>query len=1666
PTIEPTVEPTIEPTEEPTEEPTIEPTVEPTVEPTIEPTEEPTVEPTAEPTVEPFEEPTVEPTNETTVEEFEVESTTEPTVEPTAESTETPEVEPTTEPAETVSAEETIEPVETIEGEDSTPEPSAEPAETPAPEATEELDSTPEPTEELLEERTEIPAETPATEIVIDMSGDIALPLSLREAMGESAAEIDWNESIEIEYDEALISIETIEGDILVMPLESFEETTIVLSTNCEIALQLCSWVQPIPALVLDMAVIAPIHEEETLPGNAEGHAELIEGARAEDAYARIAAYLSESKPAESLPMRSKGKLNVREGAALNSVDEATESAKAPLNSAAQAQYRVFDIALNNVDSEQFDGFTVSVTLPEPIVGRDFKLYHLHGEDEIEELSVSMHSEWLGNGMEKATGFSFETDNFSLFVLSYTVDFEYEDAKYTLPGSGYLSLKALVKALQLAQDDPQTEADELQEFMNAIESVHFSNSELVYVTYVTDSTTLGALKTALELDCEYSAELTPIDIANLNAQQIEAGDWAIISLKPFTTEETLTIAMINGETYEIRVTDGQIERRYMDESGDTYRVTVVYSDEAGIPDGAALAVKALSDEEYEDYLARTAVFMNAAGFEYARIFDISIVDEDGAEIEPLAPVQVSVALLDAENTDDSFAVVHFTGDDEETREQLKAESQGNTVWFSADSFSAYAIVQGPSVVPLGWHKISSVAELLELGSSGLYIGHIDGYYLTSDITAITADRTGITKTKPADVVPTDKAVLYFFEAVDGTQDQFVIYCLDGEEKKYVVQQQTDNSLNFTTGDEFEAQVFTVEPFPNTANTFRIKGKNGFYWNMQGGASGASFAAYNAANDGNAKLCFWQYLNIDTDPYGLAGKSYGLMNWYGGVSGRAMMSTASNANALDALPCTVMSKANDGDKLFVPNDTDISMWTFHWDSGDKYYISSVVNGNTRYLKIDSSGLTMVDDQSKASQIQVVPGTGTHAGEICLKSGKSTLTFSGETADGFNVDGSAGSEWLKLVDISELTSDYFMTYTASKVSVSDETILNGSRIIVYTRSWNDEKKQYEFYAVNYDGSLTPCYESGDSIQWVGGHLNTMLWNFVEYTDNDGNPNYYYELYNMYSEKFIAPQLSDGQILSGDTIGLQLNGRKNGQYYSPILAWDDVNYAYAGLKVEDRKIVVCPRSEAMDFYFAVVNDIPVDDTLSTVKTVDHTQYGITMKIVDFTSNSDQNKFLDSSVGGAVKTTVDGLLSTNLGTDGYPTNGNGVSLGELYSGADEVNHLFIESTYYASGYYEYDSTANFASLDLNSKNFTVYNELGTMDGDNKSSLKHGQFMPFNDLEAGVFASVNAKNLYNATLSQLGNSDPRKYEQMYLVQKPNYYFGVELEASFTQTPNGLDNWGHDIIYEFTGDDDFWLYVDGELIIDLGGIHSALAGSVNYSTGDVEVNGTKTTLRALFEKNYRGRNEGATDDEVNTYLAQYFDDGSTIFKDYTTHTMRIFYMERGAGASNLHMRFNLASVKPGTVKLNKKLTGVDDSEDILAEFPYQIKYKTEGNDEEILLKQGEDLNETVTYENSTTAVKFKDSLIIDGVEYKNVFILKSGETVDIQFPENTVSYSIVECGVNTEVYDQVSVNGSPISGTKVGNTSNREDYATDFASTNERAQVNFENHVKSDALRT
>ena len=94
-----------------------------------------------------------------------------------------------------------------------------------------------------------------------------------------------------------------------------------------------------------------------------------------------------------------------------------------------------------------------------------------------------------------------------------------------------------------------------RDFVSNISSVAFTNPDLIWVGKVEGETTVGALREANFLAPEYSGELTEEQIADIDAQTVTAGDWALISLKPFQSEESLVITMNSGYVYKIRVTD-------------------------------------------------------------------------------------------------------------------------------------------------------------------------------------------------------------------------------------------------------------------------------------------------------------------------------------------------------------------------------------------------------------------------------------------------------------------------------------------------------------------------------------------------------------------------------------------------------------------------------------------------------------------------------------------------------------------------------------------------------------------------------------------------------------------------------------------------------------------------------------------------------------------------------------------------------------------------------------------------------------------------------------------------------------------------------------------------------------------------------------------------------
>lgn len=433
-----------------------------------------------------------------------------------------------------------------------------------------------------------------------------------------------------------------------------------------------------------------------------------------------------------------------------------------------------------------------------------------------------------------------------------------------------------------------------------------------------------------------------------------------------------------------------------------------------------------------------------------------------------------------------------------------------------------------------------------------------------------------------------------------------------------------------------------------------------------------------------------------------------------------------------------------------------------------------------------------------------------------------------------------------------------------------------------------------------------------------------------------------------------------------------------------------------------------------------------LPTVDTIDSTSKGITMRMINY--NSAANGLSNDiggpyTVGGVTGGIKQNLLKRVL-TEGYPETVGGKSLEKLFTGGTNVNHLFLKSSFDRDGSYEYSSFKNYAHLEHNG-NFTVYDALGTPSDENARWYQRGNFMPYNSISASD-VSTN-KNLYDESGNKLSDTDSAYGKTLYKTQGTNdYYFGMYVEADFIQPSNGKLTKGSDMVYEFNGDDDLWVYVDGVLMLDIGGIHDAHSGSINFATGAITYDSVSgTTIKEQF------RTAGVFPDGSPwdySKVSEFFN-GNTL-KNFTSHNFKMFYMERGAGASNLKMKFNLEVVPQRTVTVEKQLTNTDKQKYSDVEFGFQVyaqkvkstdpasKVETYYDDQYVLL------NDATYTKGSKTGKKVAfGTATYDDKEYENVFKLKPDEAVRFEGLQANRKYYVQEVGVQASQYDKIFING-------------------------------------------
>ena len=231
---------------------------------------------------------------------------------------------------------------------------------------------------------------------------------------------------------------------------------------------------------------------------------------------------------------------------------------------------------------------------------------------------------------------------------------------------------------------------------------------------------------------------------------------------------------------------------------------------------------------------------------------------------------------------------------------------------------------------------------------------------------------------------------------------------------------------------------------------------------------------------------------------------------------------------------------------------------------------------------------------------------------------------------------------------------------------------------------------------------------------------------------------------------------------------------------------------------------------------------------------------------------------------------------------------LGKTYLGTGD--HLFQIMDNPADehyGYYYYDSQRNAASYNQSAGRFYVYDYLSATS--DSIGGANSDFIPLNS----PYANTNGKTVgtysYSGVDGEYSGVTHYRFDSKYNSGNHNstnnvstdYAYGMRSDIKFylPQDPGSNGNKdlnGNDMVFEFTGDDDLWILVDGQLVLDIGGIHGREAGTINFSSGQVTVQGKQS--------------------------ANLQDLGITA----GDHTLTVLYLERGSSQSNCAIYFNLA----------------------------------------------------------------------------------------------------------------------------------------------------------------
>lgn len=431
------------------------------------------------------------------------------------------------------------------------------------------------------------------------------------------------------------------------------------------------------------------------------------------------------------------------------------------------------------------------------------------------------------------------------------------------------------------------------------------------------------------------------------------------------------------------------------------------------------------------------------------------------------------------------------------------------------------------------------------------------------------------------------------------------------------------------------------------------------------------------------------------------------------------------------------------------------------------------------------------------------------------------------------------------------------------------------------------------------------------------------------------------------------------------------------------------------------------------------------------------------------------DKQANGGGGHALMGIVRDTLGENKLPVMSQGQNV-DLFSNLtnailgktvyEDVGFQFIYEN--DTGYYNYNSALNHAQYNSEVNEIQLYKQsLAAAETavDTVKQHRNGGFYPFEDINKSFtnseYVSLSDEEWEDALEGKYTPMVAEYASDIVLTNSENpastvdLHFGLQMVGDFYLNKDKLSDKEDPLIYEFTGDDDLWVFIDDHLVLDIGGGHTHISGSFNLTTGEVTV-GPHTMLSAENGGSYtNGINGERLDSPYDTTLT--YDD--EYLKNLATdqmHTIRIFYLERHSGVSNCRMRFNLPLVPNNSVTVRKELKTADGGAFTVTpdtEYEFAI-YTAESNSDAI--------DETKSFEslkNAAYTVKGKNAPTgtqTTGEDGK--FKLKDGQTAEFEGIDRFTNVYVVEYKPN-DGYEysksEVSINGgTPSSYTYGGHT--------------------------------